>query len=75
MRGRGWLRLSAILLLVYAGYVVWAKASTVAGTLPFRLSETQEFLLFLAVALAFSVQVFVEDARRADYSTSPGNDT
>lgn len=74
MRGRGWLRVSVILLLVYTGYVVWAKASSVAGTLPFRLSETQEFLLFLAAAVAFSFQVFIEDVQRPERSDGSGND-
>jgi hypothetical protein len=64
LRGKGWLAISAALLVVYAIYVIWAKLATVIGTIPVRLSETAEFLLFFSAVVAFALQVFVEDALR-----------
>ncbi len=64
LRGKGWLAISAALLVVYATYVIWAKLATVIGTIPVRLSETAEFLLFFSAVVTFALQVFVEDARR-----------
>ena len=66
MRDRGWLTVSGTLMLVYVSYIVWAKFSTAVGTMPVRLSETSEFLLFLAAIVAFVLQVFVEDAKSGD---------
>ena len=66
MQERGWLTVSGALMLVYVSYIVWAKFSTAIGTMPVRLSETSEFLLFLAAILAFVLQVFVEDAKSGD---------
>ena len=68
MRDRGWLTVSGTLMLVYVSYIVWAKFSTAVGTMPVRLSETSEFLLFLAAIVAFVLQVFVEDAKSGDRS-------
>lgn len=64
LRSKFWLIVSAVLLAIYAAYVIWAKLATVIGTIPVRLSETAEFLLFLSAVVAFALQVFVEDARR-----------
>ena len=66
MQERGWLTVSGTLMLVYVSYIVWAKLSTAVGTMPVRLSETSEFLLFLAAIVAFVLQVFVEDAKSSD---------
>lgn len=66
MQERGWLTVSGTLMLVYVSYIVWAKFSTAVGTMPVRLSETSEFLLFLAAIVAFVMQVFVEDAKSGD---------
>ena len=66
MQDRGWLTVSSTLMLVYVSYIVWAKFSTAVGTMPVRLSETSEFLLFLAAIVAFVLQVFVEDAKSGD---------
>ncbi len=66
MQERGWLTVSGTLMLVYVSYIVWAKFSTAVGTMPVRLSETSEFLLFLAAIVAFVLQVFVEDAKSGD---------
>lgn len=66
MRDRGWLTVSGTLMLVYVSYIVWAKFSTAVGTMPVRLSETSEFLLFLAAVVAFVLQVSVEDAKSGD---------
>ena len=66
MQERGWLTVSGALMLVYVSYIVWAKFSTAVGTMPVRLSETSEFLLFLAAIVAFVLQVFVEDAKSCD---------
>ena len=66
MRDRGWLTVSGTLMLIYVSYIVWAKFSAAVGTMPVRLSETSEFLLFLAAIVAFVLQVFVEDAKSGD---------
>ncbi len=66
LRRKGWLVLSGALGLAYLCYILWAKFAKLIGPPPFRLSETQEFLLFLAAVVAFSCQVFVEDARRGE---------
>ena len=68
MQDRGWLAVSGTLMLVYVSYIVWAKFSTAVGTMPVRLSETSEFLLFLAAIVAFVLQVFVEDAKSGNRS-------
>ena len=64
MRGKRWLAVSAALMLAYVGYILWAKFAKVLGPPPVRLSETGEFLLFLAAIVAFTCQVFVEDAKK-----------
>ena len=75
MRNKFWLVISSVLMAAYAGYVVWAKLATVVGTIPLRLSETAEFLLFLSSVVAFALQVFVEDARRGGAEDAhPGHD-
>ena len=66
MLRKPWLLVSAALMAVYLVYVIWAKWAAVLGAPPVRLGETSEFLLFLASIVAFSLQVFVEDARRGD---------
>ena len=64
MRGKGWLVASIVLALTYTGYILWAKYAKVVGPPPIKLSETGEFLLFLAAVVAFTFQVFTEDARK-----------
>lgn len=73
MRGKSWLLVSIVLLLTYTGYILWAKFAKVIGPPPVKLSETGEFLLFLAAVLAFTMQVFAEDARKG--ATKPDNST
>ena len=75
LRNKFWLVISGVLMAAYTGYVVWAKLATVVGTIPLRLSETAEFLLFLSSVVAFALQVFVEDARRGGAEDAhPGHD-
>ncbi len=62
MRAKSWLLTSIALALVYVGYILWAKFAKVIGEPPVRLSETGEFLLFLAAVVAFTIEIFVEDA-------------
>ena len=64
LRRKPWLVVSATLLAVYFVYVLWAKFAATIGPPPVRLSETAEFLLFLAAVVAFALQVIVEDAQR-----------
>jgi phosphate/sulfate permease len=60
-RGKFWLWVSVALGVVYTLYVVWAKFAKTIGPPPIRLSETSEFLLFLAVIVAFTLQVIREE--------------
>ena len=62
MRAKSWLNTSIVLALIYVGYILWAKFAKVIGEPPVRLSETGEFLLFLAAVVAFTIEIFVEDA-------------
>lgn len=73
LRRKFWLIVSAVLLGAYTGYVIWAKLATTIGAPPLRLSETSEFLLFLAAVIAFALQVFIEDARRGGDARPPGD--
>jgi hypothetical protein len=73
MRGKLWLTLSIALMLTYTAYILWAKFAKVIGPPPVKLSETGEFLLFLAATLAFTMQVFVEDARKTNTASEPGS--
>jgi hypothetical protein len=70
LRRKGWLLLSGALGFAYLVLILWSKFAKLVGPPPVRLSETQEFLLFLAAITAFSCQVFVEDARRGDAPSS-----
>lgn len=60
---RIFLGISITLGAVYLGYVLWAKFAWALGSPPRRLTDTQEFLLFLAAVVAFTIEVFLEDAR------------
>lgn len=60
---RVFLGLSLTLIVIYLAYVLWAKFAWALGPPPLRLSDTQEFLLFLAAIVAFTIEVFLEDAR------------
>lgn len=60
---RIFLGLSLTLAGIYLAYVLWAKFAWALGPLPRRLTDTQEFLLFLAAIAAFTIEVFLEDAR------------
>jgi hypothetical protein len=70
MRGKRWLTVSIALALTYTGYILWAKFAKIVGPPPFKLSETGEFLLFLAAVLTFTFQVFAEDSRNRAPSTT-----
>ncbi len=74
LRSRGWLVLSLAIGATYLGYVVWSKFARTLGPPPFKLSETQEFLLFLAAIVAFVGQVIVEERRRTPSGTHEGAD-
>ena len=63
MRGKHWLLVSCTLMLTYIGYILWAKYAKLIGPPPLRLSETGEFWLFFSSILAFTIQVFIEDAK------------
>ena len=65
MRDKRWLLASIALMLTYVGYILWAKFTKIIGPPPVTLSETGEFLLFLSAVVAFTLEVFVEDARKA----------
>ncbi len=73
LRGKSWLVISTSLFATYTAYVVWAKFAAVIGTIPVRLSETAEFLLFLSAVVTFALQVFVEDARRGETGDARGD--
>jgi hypothetical protein len=72
VHGKRWLTVSIALTLTYTAYILWAKFAKVIGPPPIKLSETGEFLLFLAAVLAFTMQVFVEDARKSKTTPEPG---
>lgn len=55
--GKPWLALSAGLMGLYLLLVLWAKFAKTIGPPPFKLGDTGEFLLFLAVIIAFVVEV------------------
>ena len=74
LRRKPWLLVSAVLLAIYIAYVLWAKFAAILGPPPMRLSETGEFLLFLASVVAFALQVIREDGA-PDHSRQPGDDT
>ena len=74
MRGKGWLVAAIVLALTYTGYILWAKFAKVIGPPPIKLSETGEFLLFLAAVVAFTFQVFAEDARKKATPTENPSD-
>ena len=73
-RRRGWLLVSLALMALYVGYILWAKFARMLGSAPpLKLSETGEFLLFLAAIVAFCLQVFAEEPKRkSDDEGSPG---
>lgn len=60
---RTFLGISITLGAIYLAYVLWAKFAWALGPPPRRLTDTQEFLLFLAAVVAFTIEVFLEDAR------------
>jgi hypothetical protein len=61
MRNKTWLHIAIGLILIYVGYILWAKFAKVIGQPPIKLSETGEFWLFFSAIFAFTIQVFVED--------------
>jgi hypothetical protein len=71
VRGKFWLWVSITLAVIYTAYILWAKFAKVIGPPPFKISETGEFLLFLACVVTFTFQVFVEDARKAHEAPEP----
>ena len=74
LRRKFWLIVSAVLMAAYFAYVICAKFATTIGPPPMRLSETGEFLLFLASVIAFALQVIVEDAGRGKTATHSGDE-
>jgi uncharacterized membrane protein (DUF485 family) len=71
MRERGWLWLSAVLLLLYVVYVLIAKFGKLAGlTVPFNLGDVGEFWLFTACIGAFCLQI-IRDERATPPSDKP----
>ncbi len=62
MRGRAWLWLSALFLLLYTAYVLIAKFSKPLGfKLPFELGNVGEFWLFTAFIGAFCMQIIRDE--------------
>jgi hypothetical protein len=75
MRGRSWLLLSALFLLLYTGYVLVAKFGKHAGIkLPFELGNVGEFWLFTAFIGAFCMQI-IRDERALPPINSPSHDS
>lgn len=74
MRGKSWLYVAIVLGLTYVGMILWAKYAKVIGPPPVKLSETGEFLLFFAAVVAFTLQVFVEDAANDTRKGEHGSD-
>jgi hypothetical protein len=62
MRGRAWLWLSALFLLLYTAYVLIAKFGKAVGLkLPFELGNVGEFWLFTAFIGAFCMQIIRDE--------------
>jgi hypothetical protein len=62
MRGRAWLWLSALFLLLYTAYVLIAKFGKAVGMkLPFELGNIGEFWLFSAFIGAFCMQIIRDE--------------
>jgi hypothetical protein len=62
MRGRAWLWLSALFLLLYTAYVLIAKFGKPIGlALPFELGNVGEFWLFTAFIGAFCMQIIRDE--------------
>jgi hypothetical protein len=71
MRGRAWLGLSALFLLLYTAYVLVAKfGKLIAITLPFELGNIGEFWLFTAFIGAFCMQI-IRDERALPTPAEP----
>jgi hypothetical protein len=71
MRGRGWLWLAALLLVLYTGYVLVAKFGKSVGlVLPVNLGNVGEFWLFAACIGAFCLQI-IRDERALRRTTKP----
>lgn len=68
LSGKPWLKLSAGLAGLYLLLVVWAKYAKTLGPPPVKLGDTGEFLLFLAVIIAFVIEVIRSEGadRRED---------
>jgi hypothetical protein len=72
MWGRGWLWLSAVFLLVYAGYVLVGKfGKLVSVKLPFELGNVGEFWLFAACIAAFCMQIISDERALPPKSDEP----
>jgi hypothetical protein len=72
MRGRRWLWLSALFLLMYTGYVVVAKFGKIVGLkLPFELGNVGEFWLFTAFIGAFCMQIIRDERALPPISNTP----
>jgi hypothetical protein len=62
MRGRAWLWLSALFLIIYTAYVLIAKFGKLIGfKLPFELGNVGEFWLFTAFIGAFCMQIIRDE--------------
>jgi hypothetical protein len=72
MRGKFWLNVSAFLALAYAVYVTWAKFAKFFGPPPIQLGEIAEFFFFLAIVVAFCLQVIVEERRKPQSEGTAG---
>jgi hypothetical protein len=71
MRGRGWLWLSALFLLIYTAYVIATKFGNIVGLkLPFELGNVGEFWLFTAFIGAFCMQI-IRDERALPPNPDP----
>jgi hypothetical protein len=74
MRGRGWLWLSAVFLLAYAGYVLVGKFGKLIGVkLPFELGNVGEFWLFTASIAAFCMQIIRDERALPPKSDEPAS--
>jgi hypothetical protein len=70
MRGRAWLWLSALFLLLYTAYVLIAKFGKAVGLkLPFELGNVGEFWLFTAFIGAFCMQIIHDERALPDTPT------
>jgi hypothetical protein len=71
MRGRTWLWLSALFLVVYTVYVLAAKFGKAVGlVLPFELGNVGEFWLFAAFIGCFCMQI-IRDERALPANAQP----